>query len=102
MYAIIKTGGKQYKVAQGDVLRVEKLENNPGDKLKFDALMFSDGTTAVVGTPEVSGVSVSATVVQQGKGAKIMIYKYKAKKNVRKKQGHRQSFTEIKIDSIKK
>jgi len=100
MYAIIKTGGKQYKVAQGDVLRVEKLEKNPGDKLSFDALMFSDGESTVIGTPEVSGVSVSATVLQQGKGAKIMIYKYKAKKNVRKKQGHRQLYTEIKIDGI--
>ena len=101
MYAIIVTGGKQYKVTEGEVLNVEKLDNKAGDKLKFEPIMCAKDGKAVIGTPTVEGASVSAEVLSQGKDKKIMIFKYKAKKNVRKRQGHRQPFTQIKITKIK-
>ena len=102
MYAVIQTGGKQYRVAEGETLRVEKLTATPGDKLSFSPLLFADdGGNVQVGKPEISGVKVEAEVVNQGKGDKIVIYKYKRRKSYRRKTGHRQPFTALKIVSIK-
>ena len=100
MYAVIVTGGKQYKVTEGEVLEVEKLEGNAGDALDFKPIMCAKDGQSVVGAPEAEGASVTAEIVKQGKGAKILVFKYKAKKNVRKRQGHRQPFTQIKINKI--
>jgi large subunit ribosomal protein L21 len=101
MYAVIQTGGKQYRVAQGETLRVEKLAASPGDKLTFDTLLFADDAGGVrVGQPAVPGVKVEAEVVEQGRGKKIIIFKYKRRKSYRRKQGHRQPFTALKITSI--
>lgn len=102
MYAIIETGGKQYKVQEGDVLFIEKLQAGEGDSVMFDrviALGKSDGLVA--GTPVVEGASVSAKVEKHVKGKKIIVFKYKAKKNYRKKQGHRQPYTKVVIEKIK-
>lgn len=101
MFAIIQTGGKQYKVAEGDVLEIEKIERNVGDKVSLDVLLFNDGEKTIAGNPIVADHSVEAEVVAHGKGDKIVVFKYKPKKNERKKQGHRQPFTRIKITSIK-
>lgn len=101
MYAIIKTGGKQYRVQEGDILRVEKLKADEGQTFEFDqvlAVSKEDGLT--VGTPCVEGAKVEAKVLGQGRDKKIIVFKYKAKKNYRKKQGHRQPFTEIQITKI--
>ena len=101
MFAIIETGGKQYNVTEGDIIKVEKLSNAVGDKVKFEVLMISDGKKLVAGTPTVKGAEVTAEVLSHGKGDKIVVFKYKPKKNERKKQGHRQPWTEIKIVSVK-
>ena len=102
MYAIVKTGGKQYKVREGDVLRVEKLTGDVGSEISFDdVLMFSDGETVTVGQPKVDNVTVGGHIVAQGKSKKIIVFKYKRRKRYRRKQGHRQHFTAIQIDSIK-
>lgn len=101
MFAVIQTGGKQYKVSEGDTLKVEKLELEVGSKIKFDVLLTSDNGVIVAGNPVVKGVVCTAEVVAQGKGDKIVVYKYKPKKNYRRKQGHRQPFTQIKILEIK-
>ena len=102
MYAIVKTGGKQYKVREGDILRVEKLTGDVGSEISFeDVLMFSDGETVTVGQPKVDSVSVSGHIVAQGKSKKIIVFKYKRRKRYRRKQGHRQHYTAIQIDSIK-
>ena len=101
MFAIIETGGKQFKVQQGDVIYVEKLEGNDGDKLTFDkVLMVVDGDKATCGQPLVAGASVGGTLVKQVKGEKIIVYKFKAKKNYRRKTGHRQPYTKVEITSI--
>lgn len=101
MYAIIEACGKQYKVAEGEEIFLEKLEANEGEKITFDqVLLLSDGTKVKVGTPTVKSAKVEATVVRHGKGEKIVVFKYKAKKNERKKQGHRQPYTVVKIDKI--
>ena len=100
MYAIFETGGKQYKASKGDVVFVEKLDLEPGKAVAFDALLVSDGDKVQIGTPVVKGVKVRAKVLEHGKEKKVIIYKYKAKTNYRKKQGHRQPFTKIKITSI--
>jgi len=100
MYAVIVTGGKQYKVSEGEVLDVEKLENAAGDVVTFKPIMCSRDGQSVIGAPEVEGASVTAEVVKQGRGDKILVFKYKAKKNYRKRQGHRQPFTQIKITKI--
>ncbi|NDL67918.1 50S ribosomal protein L21 [Anaerotalea alkaliphila] len=101
MYAIIATGGKQYRVAEGDVVKVEKLAAGAGDTVTFDqVLMVSKDGSVTVGSPVVENASVSATVSKEGRGKKITIFKYKAKKGYSKKQGHRQSYTEVKIDKI--
>ncbi len=99
MYAICSSGGKQYKVSQGDVIKVEKLNAEIGDKVKLDVLMLG-GDNVVVGNPLVAGAYALAEVTYAGKGDKINIFKYKPKKNVRKRQGHRQPFTELKIVEI--
>ena len=101
MYAIVKTGGKQYKVAQGDVLFVEKLEANEGDVVTLDQVLAVAGENGLtVGAPVVEGATVTAKVVAQGKAKKVIVYKYKAKKDYRRKQGHRQPYTKIVIESI--
>ena len=99
MYAIIDNGNKQYKVAEGDVVRVEKLAANEGDTVTFKVLMVSDDNGIKTGA-EVENAKVTATVVKQDKAKKIIVFKYKAKKNERKKQGHRQPFTAVKILEI--
>ena len=102
MHAIIETGGKQYKVAEGDTIFVEKLEAEAGDALKFDkVLAILDGDKATFGTPTVEGACVEASVVKNGKGKKVMIFKYNPKKGYRKRQGHRQPYTKVQIGAIK-
>ncbi len=102
MYAIIESCGKQYKVSEGDVVFFEKLDAEEGKKVTFDnVILVSDGKDVKVGTPYVKGCKVEGTVVAQGKGPKIIIYKYKAKKNYRRTQGHRQPYTKVEIKSIK-
>lgn len=101
MYAIVETGGKQYKVSANDVVKVEKLEANVGDKVNLNVLMLVDGETVVNGNPYVKNAEVVAEVVEHGKGEKIVVFKYKAKKNYRRKQGHRQPYTALKIVSVK-
>ena len=100
MYAIIVTGGKQYKVEAGDEILVEKLDAEVGDTVNFDVLMMADGDAVTVGKPYVEGVSAKAEVVEHGKGRKVIVFKYKPKKNIRKKQGHRQPYTKVKVLSI--
>jgi len=102
MYAIIKTGGKQYKVAPNDIFEVEKLDVAVGEKIELDALLVVDESKVTTGTPFVKGTKVVAEVVAHGKGAKLNIFKYKAKKRVRTKQGHRQQFTSLKVLEILK
>ena len=101
MYAIVNTGGKQYKVAPGDVLFVEKLEANEGDVVTLDQVLAVAGENGLtVGAPVVEGATVTAKVVAQGKAKKVIVYKYKAKKDYRRKQGHRQPYTKLVIESI--
>lgn len=101
MYAIIKTGGKQYKVSEGDEIIVEKLEVAEGDEVTFEeVLSIVDGENVKIGQPKVEGAKVSAKVVKNGKGPKIRIFKYKHKTNYRRRQGHRQPFTKVKIEKI--
>ena len=101
MQAIIVTGGKQYKVAQGDTLFIEKLEAEAGQTVTFDkVLAVLDGDKATFGAPTVEGASVAATVVKNGKGKKIRIFKYTPKKGYRKRQGHRQPYTKVEIKKI--
>lgn len=101
MYAVVATGGKQYKVAEGDVLRVEKLAGEVGASVAFDrVLLFSNGETVQVGRPDVAGVTVHGQIVAQGKSKKILVFKFKRRKGYRRKQGHRQPFTAVRIDRI--
>ena len=100
MYAIIETGGKQYKVAQDDVVRVEMLYAEVDSQVELNALMIVDGDKVTCGNPYVKNAKVVAKVVAHGKGDKITVFKYKAKKNYRRKQGHRQPYTELKIVSV--
>ena len=102
MYAIIKTGGKQYKVAEGDVLNVEKLDAEKGAEVVFDEVLaiVNDGEVTV-GKPFIDGAKVTATVEEQGKGEKILVFKYRAKVNYRKRMGHRQPYTAVKISGSK-
>ncbi|MEN6348559.1 MAG: 50S ribosomal protein L21 [Syntrophomonas sp.] len=102
MYAIILTGGKQYKVSEGTILKVEKLEVQAGDKLVLDqVLMLNDESGAVkIGSPLVDGARVTAEVIEQGREKKIVVFKYKKRKNYRRKQGHRQPYTKIKVEKI--
>ncbi len=101
MYAVIETGGKQHRVTEGELIRVEKIEADTGSTIDFDrVLMVGEGETVKVGTPVVDGAKVSAEVVQHGRGDKVMILKFKRRKHHMKRQGHRQWFTEIKITAI--
>ena len=101
MYAIIKTGGKQYKVSEGDEIIIEKLEAEENSAVTFEeVLAIFDGDSAKIGTPKVDGAKVTGTVVKNGKGPKLRIFKYKHKTNYRRRQGHRQPFTKVKIDKI--
>jgi large subunit ribosomal protein L21 len=100
MYAIIETGGKQYKVEKGNKVRVEKLDAEAGSEVSFDAMLTASGKTIKVGKPVVKGVKVTAKVLEHNKDKKIIVFKYKAKKNYRRKQGHRQPYSVIEILSI--
>ena len=102
MYAVIKTGGKQYKVQKDEVLKIETLEVDSGDKITFDqVLMVADNGNVKVGKPYVDGATVAAEVVGHGRGKKIMVLKFRRRKQYLKRQGHRQNFTKIKITDIK-
>ena len=100
MYAIIATGGKQYKVAEGDIIRVEKLGVEAGQEVTFDQVLVVNNGEVKVGNPTVAGATVSATVVGDGKAKKVIVYKYKRKSGYHKKNGHRQQFTQVKIEKI--
>jgi large subunit ribosomal protein L21 len=100
MYAIIATGGKQYKVSEGDVIKVERLGAEAGEEVVFDQVLVVGGEQTVVGSPVVDGASVKATVVANGRARKVIVYKYKPKTGYHKKNGHRQHFTQVKIDQI--
>ena len=103
MFAVIETGGKQYKVTEGDVVFIEKLDVAEGESVTFDKVkLLSIGDTLEVGTPTVAGAKVTASVVKNGKAKKIYVLKYKAKKNEKKKIGHRQPYTKVQITSIAK
>ncbi|MGN0802364.1 MAG: 50S ribosomal protein L21 [Candidatus Faecivicinus sp.] len=101
MYAVIKTGGKQYRVQQGDVIFVEKINSQADEAVTFDeVLLVGDGDQTKIGAPTVAGAKVEGKVLSQVKAKKIVVYKYKAKKNERKKQGHRQPYTKVEITAI--
>ena len=100
MYAIIETGGKQYRVQEGDVLTIEKLGVEAGETVEFDKVLVLAGEELKVGAPYVEGAKVVGEVVENGKAKKVIIFKYKAKKDYRKKQGHRQPYTMVKIESL--
>ena len=100
MYAIIATGGKQYKVAEGDIITIEKLGVDAGEKVTFDQVLAVSGDDMKVGNPTVSGATVEASVIKEGRAKKVIVYKYKRKTGYHKKNGHRQSFTQVKIEKI--
>lgn len=100
MYAIIKTGGKQYCVEEGKVIAIEKLDVEAGAEVAFDEVLLVSGDSVKIGQPTVAGAKVTGKVLEQGKGAKIRIFKYKAKSNYRRRQGHRQPFTKVQIEKI--
>ena len=101
MYAVIKTGGKQFKVTEGDTLKVEKLSTEIGKVFNINSVLtLVDGDKVTIGTPIIKGASVDATIISHGKGNKVKIFKMNRRKGYRKSQGHRQTFTEIKIDKI--
>ncbi len=101
MYAIIRTGGRQFRVEPGQTIRLPSLSIEPGESVTFeDVLLGADGDTIKVGAPVVSGAAVQAEVVRHGRGEKIIIFKHKRRKNYRRKQGHRQGFTEVRVNEI--
>lgn len=100
MYAIIKTGGKQYCVEEGKVITIEKLDVEAGAEVAFAEVLLVSGDSVKIGQPTVAGAKVTGKVLEQGKGAKIRIFKYKAKSNYRRRQGHRQPFTKVQIEKI--
>ena len=100
MYAIIATGGKQYRVSEGDVIYIEKLDAQVDSTVSFDVLLVGNDGDVKIGTPVVEGVKVEGKVVGQVRGEKIVVFKYKAKKNYRRKQGHRQPYTKVEITKI--
>ena len=101
MYAVVTTGGKQYRVQKGDTLKIEKIPGEVGSQIDFDQiLMFSDGDRVEIGQPMVQNAVVHGQIVEQGKYKKILVFKYKKRKRYRRKQGHRQQFTAVRIDDI--
>jgi len=101
MYAVIKTGGKQYRVEQGDTLALERLDGETGAQLTFDeVLLVGSDTDTTIGRPLVQGASVKATIVEQGRAKKIIVFKFRRRKNYKRKKGHRQYFTRVRIDAI--
>lgn len=100
MYAVIKTGGKQVRVSEGQEIYVEKLEVEAGETFEFTEVLMLGGDKTVIGTPVVEGAKVVAKVLKHGRGPKIIVFKYKVRKNYRKKQGHRQAYTKLVIESI--
>ena len=100
MYAVIVSGGKQYRVTKGDTIYVEKLDLEDGSAVSFDVLMLGSDEGVKIGTPTVSGAKVEGKIVSQVKGEKIIIYKYKSKKNYHRKAGHRQNYTKVEITSV--
>ncbi len=101
MYVVVNSGGKQYKVQQGQILRVEKIPGDVGTPMTFDrVLMFSDGENVSIGQPLLENIEVEGHIVEQGKAKKVIVFKYKRRKRYRRKQGHRQAFTAVQIDSI--
>jgi len=98
MYAVVRTGGKQYKVAPGDVILVEKLDGEAGAEIKLeDILLVNDGTTTVIGSPTVEGAAVTASIIEQGRGDKVLVFKKKRRQNYRRTKGHRQDLTVLRI-----
>lgn len=101
MYAVVATGGKQYRVREGQILRVEKIPGDIGTPVTFDkVLMYSDGEAVDIGQPVLENVAVNGHIIEQGKAKKVIVFKYKRRKRYRRKQGHRQQYTAIKIDNI--
>ncbi len=101
MYAVIKTGGKQYRVEQGDTLAIERLDGDPGTKVNFgEVLLVGSESATKIGRPLIAGASVGATIVEQGRAKKIVVFKFRRRKNYKRKKGHRQYFTRVRIDSI--
>lgn len=100
MYAIIVTGGKQYKVAEGDIITIEKLGVDAGETVTFDQVLAVNNGSLVVGSPTVANATVTGSVVKEGRGKKVIVYKYKRKSGYHKKNGHRQSYTRVQIDKI--
>ena len=100
MYAIIATGGKQYKVSEGDIITIEKLGVEAGEKVTFDQVLAVSDAELKIGNPTVAGATVEASVVANGRGKKVIVYKYKRKTGYHKKNGHRQAFTKVKIEKI--
>ena len=101
MYAVIATGGKQYRVSEGDKVRVEKLSGDAGAKVVLDnVLMLGNGESSKIGAPVVKGATVEAEIIEQGRDKKVVVFKYKKRKQFRKKNGHRQSFTDLRITKI--
>ena len=98
--AVIRTGGKQYRVAEGDTIRVEKLQGNPGDSINFDEVLAIEGEQPRFGTPLLEGVTVSGLIKSQGRGDKLIVFKFKRRKRYRRKAGHRQAYTEVQITGI--
>ena len=100
MYAIIATGGKQYKVSEGDIITIEKLGVEAGEKVTFDQVLAVSDSEMKIGNPTVAGATVEVSVVKEGRGKKVIVYKYKRKTGYHNKNGHRQAFTQVKIDKI--
>jgi large subunit ribosomal protein L21 len=100
MYAVIKTGGKQYRVSEGDRLRVEKLPGDAGSSITFDEVLMIGGEKVAIGKPTVAGAKVTAKIVTQDRAKKVVIFKFRRRKNYRRKRGHRQPFTEIQITGV--
>ena len=100
MYAVIKTGGKQYRVQEGDTIRVEKLDGDVGGQVEFDEILMVGGESPKVGTPTVGGAKVVAKITAQDRAKKVIVFKMKRRKNYRRKRGHRQPFTELRIQSV--